>query len=122
MKRVLAVLAALSIAMLALAGSAAAEATCNRGHLCLYRDIELEPHPLSLWIDNGTLRSCVPVDVQDGHWSSANNQSDYTVELWNLKGTGSKQLVATLRPGQKIMYFGAAGNDRVDRVWNLTCA
>ncbi|GAA0900587.1 peptidase inhibitor family I36 protein [Pseudonocardia zijingensis] len=122
MNRVLAVLAAVSVAVLGLNGTAAAEATCNSGHLCLYRDIGLEPHSGSHWLSNGNLDDCVPLDVQDGHWTSANNRSAYTVELWNVKGTGSKRLVATLRPGQKITYFGSAGNDRVDRVWNLTCA
>jgi hypothetical protein len=122
MKRVFAVLASASVAMLGLTGTAAAQVPCGAGHLCLYRDIDLQPHPGSHWLSNGNLDDCVPIDVRDGVWSSATNNSRFIVELWNNTGSGSKRLVATLRPGQSIKYFGSAGNDRVDRVWNLSCA
>lgn len=55
-------------------------------------------------------------------YSSAINNSRYTIEIWNLKGKNSKKLVATVRPGGRVGYFGAAGNDTPDRIWNLSCA
>jgi hypothetical protein len=97
-------------------------ATCGAGHLCLYQDIDYEPHAGSHWLSNGNFASCSPLDVADGKWSSVINNSQYTVELWNLKGRNSQRLVATVRPGERIRYFGASGNDTVDRAWNLSCA
>jgi hypothetical protein len=125
MRTGLAALFAAILVLLANSGVAVAKevaATCGAGHLCLYQDIDYEPHPGSHWLSNGNFASCTPLDVADGKWSSVINNSRYTVELWNLKGRNSKRLVATVRPGERVRYFGSAGNDTVDRAWNLSCA